>query len=521
MSAVTVQPFPTLPLAAIRASSFNPRKRFDPAKLKELTESVRQDGVLEPILVRPVPKAKDGTAYEIVAGERRFRAATEAQLDAIPVIVRDLSDAKALELAVIENLLRQDLNPIEEAEGFQRLLQEHGYSADDLAAKTGKSRAYVYTRLKLVHLPEIARKALWEDRINASVALLIARIPDAKLQVQATKDILSGEGTGEPMTLRLAVRYVQSRYMLSLGSAPFPTRDADLVPSAGACATCPKRTGNNPDLFGDVSRADVCTDPGCFSAKKDAEWQRVQLRAADAGQVVLTDQDSRRLFHGERVAYGSPYVDLAARCDDDAKGRNWQKLLGKHAPRHVLARDEAGRVHQLVRRAEAEGALRKAGHRFEVRSQAEQRRIDEQKKEETKRRRRIEVLRRGADTATAELVARVEAQEPSAAYWRILVDGMAGASWHEVIATACKRRGWSEKNVRPGEVIVRRAASMSAAQLRALVLELMVTRGAFTTWGTPGFGKTLTAACAAYRVDLKKIEEKTREEVAAKSKPRK
>ena len=126
MSTATAQTFATLPLDAIRASSFNPRKRFDPVKLKELTDSVRQDGVLEPILVRPVSKAKDGSSYEIVAGERRFRAAAEAQLAAVPVIVRELSDAKALELAVIENLLRQDLNPIEEAEGFQRLLREHG-----------------------------------------------------------------------------------------------------------------------------------------------------------------------------------------------------------------------------------------------------------------------------------------------------------------------------------------------------------------------------------------------------------
>jgi ParB/RepB/Spo0J family partition protein len=506
--------FPTLPLAAIRVSCFNPRKRFDATKLKELTESVRQDGVLEPILVRPVVPGKDGCAYEIVAGERRFRAATEAQLQDVPVIVRDLTDAKALEIAVIENLLRQDLNPIEEADGFQRLLKEHGYSADDLAARTGKSRAYVYTRLKLVHLPDLAKRALWEERINASIALLIARIPDPKLQVQATKDILSGEGTGEPMNLRAAVRYVQSRYMLSLVSAPFPTADVALVPAAGACSACPKRTGNSPDLFGDVGRADVCTDPRCFAEKKEAEWQRVQLKAAESGQAVLGETDSRRLFHGDRLSYGSPYVDLAARCDDDPKGRNWQKLLGKHTPRTILARDEDGRVHRLVRRPDAEGALAKGGHRFEVRSQVEQRHAAEQKKEEQKRRRRLEVLRKGADLATAELVRRAEEQEPAAAFWRVIVEGLAAGSWHEVIGTVCKRRGWVEKNVRPEALLVRRSASMEATELRALVLELVVSRGAFTTWGTLGFGKTLVSACTAYKVDLQMVEQRVKADIA-------
>lgn len=511
-----VSTFPTLPLEQIRASAFNPRKRFDPAKLKELTESVRQDGVLEPILVRPVAVGKDGTRFEIVAGERRFRAATEANLGVVPVIVRELSDAKALELAVIENLLRQDLNPIEEAEGFQRLIKEHGYSAEDLAAKTGKSRAYIYTRLKLVHLPEIAKKALWEERINASIALLIARIPDTKLQVQATKDILSGEGTGEPMNLRAAVRYVQARFMLSLASAPFPTGDAELVPAAGSCAACPKRSGNNPDLFGDVSRADVCTDPSCFAEKKAALWQRVQLDAEQKGQAVLAESDARRLFHGSRLSWNAPFVDLAARCDDDPKGRNWQKLLGRHTPKSVLARDEEGRVHQLVRKAEATAALRSAGHRFEVASEAEERRVAEVKMEEKARRNRLELLRRSADAATAALVTKAEAQSETAGFWRLVLDGLASASWHEVIATVAKRRGWTVKNTRPEEILVKRAASLDEHQLRALVLELLVTRGAYTTHGTLTFGKTLTKACELYKVDIKKVEAKTKAEIASR-----
>jgi hypothetical protein len=118
----------------------------------------------------------------------------------------------------------------------------------------------------------------------------------------------------------------------------------------------------------------------------------------------------------------------------------------------------------------------------------------------------LEVLRKGADLATAELIRRAQAQEPSAAFWRVIIEGLAAGSWHEVIGTVCKRRGWTEKNVRPEALVVRRSAAMDASQLRALVMELIVTRGAFTTWGTLGFGKTLTSACAAYKIDLRKIE---------------
>lgn len=518
--APTANGYAPLPLGLIRISPNNPRKRFDAAKLKELVESVRQDGVLEPILVRPVAAAKDGTRFEVVAGERRFRAAGEAQLTEIPTIVRELSDAKALELALIENVLRADLNPMEEAHGLERLIKEHGYSVDDLAAKTGRSKGSIYARLKLTQLPAAAKKALLDDTINASVGLIIARIPDAKLQAKATQEILAGYSGGEPMSFRQAARHVHDHYMLSLASAPFPPADETLLPAAGSCAACPKRTGNNPDLFGDVGRADVCTDPGCFAAKKEAVWHRVQLDASKSGQPVLPEAEARKLFSHGRLHYGASYVDFDGQCNDDPKGRPWQKLLGKHAPKVVLARDDEGRVHKLVRSAEAAAALKAAGHRFATESEAQRRLTDTAKKEDAARRRRMEILRRGTDLALAAVVAKVEAQEPAAAFWKILLDGVAAGSWHDVIGTVIKRRGWNEKKVRPEELLLKRAEGMTGAQLRGLALEVVVTRGAYSTWGTPAFGKGLTAACRLYGVDLKKVESRVKADLTAKAKPK-
>ncbi len=168
-----------IPLAAIRISPRNPRKHFDQAALGELTESVRRMGVLQPVLVRPKAdkrSAGTGASYELVAGERRYRAAKAAGLETIPAVVRELSDLEALELAVIENLHRADLHPMEEAEGYELLHREHGLSVDELAAKVGKSKAYVYGRMKLCALTKDAREAFFQDRMTAGHAVILARL---------------------------------------------------------------------------------------------------------------------------------------------------------------------------------------------------------------------------------------------------------------------------------------------------------------------------------------------------------
>lgn len=152
--AATAGPAPTtLPLADIVASATQPRRRFDEAAMTELIESVRTRGVLQPILVRPVA----GQRYEIVAGERRWRAAAAVQLHEIPVIIRQLDDAAAFEIALVENIQRADLNPMEEAEGFQRLLFDYGHTQESLAKIVGKARSHVANLLRLLDLPPEVR----------------------------------------------------------------------------------------------------------------------------------------------------------------------------------------------------------------------------------------------------------------------------------------------------------------------------------------------------------------------------
>ncbi|HEX7005423.1 MAG TPA: ParB/RepB/Spo0J family partition protein [Trueperaceae bacterium] len=163
----------TLPLDQIRPAPGQPRKVFDPAAIAELSASIAEKGVLQPLLVRPVEGG-----YEIVAGERRYRAAKEAGLEAVPVVVRELDDQAALEIAIVENLQREDLNPVEEARAFQQLL-EFGASQEDVGRAVGKSRSAIANSLRLLSLPPQALAALESGKISAGHARAILAQPEA------------------------------------------------------------------------------------------------------------------------------------------------------------------------------------------------------------------------------------------------------------------------------------------------------------------------------------------------------
>lgn len=171
-------PRKTLPVSALRPSKFQPRQSFDDATIKELSESIATHGILQPLLVRPL-KATPG-AYEIIGGERRWRAAQKAQLHNVPVIIRDLDDEAAMEIALIENLQREDLNALDEAEAYQRLMEEFAHTQEKLASVVGKSRSHVANMVRLLTLPASVRRLLRDGKLTAghARALITAKDPE-------------------------------------------------------------------------------------------------------------------------------------------------------------------------------------------------------------------------------------------------------------------------------------------------------------------------------------------------------
>jgi ParB family chromosome partitioning protein len=167
-----------LPTAALRPNPRNPRRAFPNAELDELVASLRERGIIQPIVARPVQGAAD--VYEIIAGERRWRAAQRAGLHEVPVVIIEANDAEALQLAIIENVQRADLNPLEEAEGYRALIEEFGNSQDEIAKIVGKSRSHVANTLRLLKLPETIKSYIHAGKLFAGHARMLIGQPDAE-----------------------------------------------------------------------------------------------------------------------------------------------------------------------------------------------------------------------------------------------------------------------------------------------------------------------------------------------------
>ena len=188
----------SVPIEAIRPSPFQPRRHFAESELDGLAQSIREKGIVQPLLVRPIADAAED--FELVAGERRWRAAQRVGLHQVPVVVRALGDSDALEIALVENLQREDLSPLDEAEAYSRLMREFGRGQASLAEAVGKSRSHVANTVRLLSLPAPVRRSLEEGALSAGHARALLGAPDPSalavevvrrgLNVRATEDLV-------------------------------------------------------------------------------------------------------------------------------------------------------------------------------------------------------------------------------------------------------------------------------------------------------------------------------------------
>jgi ParB/RepB/Spo0J family partition protein len=311
-------------------SPFNPRTRYDTKALEELADTIRGVGVMQPILVRPfdMPELTHNghrvPAYEVVFGHRRLRAAKLAEVEDVPAIVRQLTDAQSAQLQAIENVQRKDLDAIDEAEGYAHYLKVHGISKDQLAAEIGLSRSHVYSRLKLLNGVAAVREACKAGEIDAEVALLLSRIHSPKLQEKALACLSSNNHEiedGGKRSFRRIREFLRERFTLKLSEALFDTKDAGLVPLAGSCTDCTKRSGNALE-YGDVAGThetswgrdtaglpNLCTDPDCFEAKKKQHLRNKAQALQDKGKTVIEGGKARSAIGADGQVKGA-YISL-------------------------------------------------------------------------------------------------------------------------------------------------------------------------------------------------------------------
>ena len=177
----------TLPISQVEPGLNQPRKRFDPESLEDLAQSIRQHGIIQPLTVRRLPSGY----YQIIAGERRWRAAKLADLAEVPAIIIEADDRKVMELGLIENLQREDLNPAEEARGYQSLMEDYGLTQEQVAERMGKSRPAVANTLRLLALSPEVLKLVEDDSLSAGHARALLALPSPKLQLEAAKKVVA------------------------------------------------------------------------------------------------------------------------------------------------------------------------------------------------------------------------------------------------------------------------------------------------------------------------------------------
>lgn len=360
-------------LKKIDPSPLNPRKTFDQQSIAALAESIVQVGLLQPIIVRP--RAKD--RYEIVAGERRYRACEIAGFESIDCQVVELTDVEVLKIAMIENEQRDEVSDLERAEGYYRLVNEFKLSLEEVAKEIGKSVSTVRNLLRLPLLPADVQKAFKEGLISSSVASLIASRPSTEMReklatfaLTKTGSWVSGKLEKVLPSFREVKAWSEQHCMVELKQAPFPLKEPNLNPVAGDCMSCPKRTGNNKEEYPN-SRPDVCTDPACYNDKKKTWLDLLVVRAERVGNIILPESKAKKLFPYGEFLDSNEYVDFKDPCYQDQregkKTRTYGQLLEKSlAPEQIfVCQDANGDVHRLVERKTAADLLSKH-HKIEI-----------------------------------------------------------------------------------------------------------------------------------------------------------
>jgi ParB family chromosome partitioning protein len=234
-----------VPIASIRPNTYQPRSIFDEEALGSLTASIAEVGVLQPVLVRQLDDATDGHDYELIAGERRLRAAKRAGLQTIPALVRTADDVAALEQALVENLHREDLNALEEAAAYQQLIEDFSLTHEQVATRVGKSRAAISNTLRLFQLPPSIQRLVGESQLSAGHARALLGTPD-----RAYQEALARRAVAEGLSVREVEEAVRERMALApTAAAEDGTVPAGAAGGAGGTAPSPGRRLRPPGIL--------------------------------------------------------------------------------------------------------------------------------------------------------------------------------------------------------------------------------------------------------------------------------
>ena len=336
------------------------RSRTVYKNLDELAKSLAEHGQIEPLIVRLSSKTSGVEQYEIAAGTRRKRAAAINGLASLSCIVRDLSDQQMIEVTIAENRDREDIHPLDEADGFTELHDTFGMTIGELGARFGRSEDYVYGRLKIASMHFDLRTAFLANRFGVKGALVLAGVATS---MQPRVWVELSKLPDATLSASKITQFVRDRFLLRLASAPFPTDDAKLCKEVGSCSRCPKRTGAQSSLFPeDLGANDRCVDADCFTAKKQAFAEVLIERATKKSLRVLEKSEAREVFKfGESVETLNPdcsFVAVDGKVRLGEEGMSYREILKGGPPPIVVAINPGGAGLELYEKAAVAKAMR-------------------------------------------------------------------------------------------------------------------------------------------------------------------
>lgn len=317
--------FEMIPRAELMESLKNPRKHFSDESLEELAVTMRSIGVVEPLIVREiVDHIEAGISrrlFEIVCGARRYRASERAGLEKLPCMIRELTDDEAYDIRVIENLQREDINPLEEAEAYMTLSEQRGYSLDDLALKFGKKTEYIFGRMRLNNLVIEAKKLLEDEILPVTAALKLTALSVRQQLAAIARTVVTVEVDGKPQQVFTGLKdlriFLEQNILMELGRADFDPADATLT-DAVDCLSCPKRSGNG--LFKGFVNSDRCLDSACFKLKHVTHYLNMKTRLMKEHKNVVF---AAKLYASEReysdLGEITPMLDYVRTTEKEAK----------------------------------------------------------------------------------------------------------------------------------------------------------------------------------------------------------
>jgi ParB/RepB/Spo0J family partition protein len=519
--------------AIVRGDIPNYRQRKgDEAKFDELVASVRSRGVLQPLVLRK----RSDDLLELVFGFRRYAAASKAGRTWVPCVIREYDDEALHDARLIENGARENPHPLDEAEEYAAALKR-GHSAQAIAEKLGQSVRYVLQRLALNELCSAGQLALEQGYISLDVAVLIARLPGEKTQNAALDRVNCDRGgyTEGVMLLETARAEIESHVMLDLSDAPFRLDDAELVPAAGPCTTCRKRTGNQAELFGDASSGDLCIDAPCHRSKLDALHQLKVKQAKVEGVAVVPAKKAREVIDGAFGFALGELVRLDARVQVGKAEKEVRQVFGKELPPITIAQDpRSGLTVELVPRAALQAAVGKA----EKAAPADPKKADGKGKAEREAERlQAEVRRRvlidmvsTAESVSFNVVARQDVRDLLGVLLQCAINTVHASARKAVAdrrgcprtvaegeATAKRGKGKKQEQLLPEQRLLRLLPTLEPIQLTGLLLELLVSAGAPGKWSEPH--ESYANACTVLGVNTTAITAAVKAEAKEKAKP--